>query len=113
MVRQTLTLRVVRASEEDAPMITHFVPLDAQALELQPRAAPTLDGCSEPPSAASLSDWRQDDYDLDAHLAGKLGFAIGNTSGSTSQRLLVREFSRSTVCEGEGKRYRYGTAVRW
>jgi hypothetical protein len=71
-----------------------------------------IDGCANPPKAGELSDWAQFDYDLDARAAAKLGFVFGATSVTASQRLLIREFARSSICNSNGKTYRYGTSVR-
>lgn len=90
-------------------MIPRFVPLAGPT-----EAAPLGGGeCASIPRADELSDWAQEDFDLDARLAGKLGFGVGGAGLETSHRLLIREFSRSATCTGpDGVRYRYGTAVR-
>lgn len=96
-------------------MSVQFVPLELDVPRRKdlPELAFTPEECAEPPKAEELSDWNQYDYDLDARMAAKLGFGFGGLNISSSQRLLVREFTRSKVCSGEdGKRYRYGTAVR-
>ena len=93
-------------------MAMQFVPLGEWADNVGPDAPPRQDECAGI-EAEELSVWIQDDFDLDASLAAKLGFGIGGGSIGGTQRLLIREFSRSSICVGaDGKRYRYGTAVR-
>ena len=94
-------------------MATQFVPVSETLEQLGELAAAAPAGCPELPEPDELSDWVQQDYDLDANLAQKLGFSVATGTLGGSQRLLIREFSRSSTCEGtDGKRYRYGTAVR-
>lgn len=94
-------------------MATQFVPLSETVDEFPELAAVAPQGCPDIPVPDELSDWAQTDYDLDANMALKLGFSLGGGSTSANQRLLIREFSRSATCSApDGKRYRYGTAVR-
>ncbi len=80
--------------------------------------APGENGAGEPsvipsaPKADELRDWQQESYDLDTTTASSLGFPVGQTSVSTSRRVLIFQTSRSRDVEDSGHIYRFGVALR-
>jgi hypothetical protein len=69
--------------------------------------------CANPPKPDDLAHWEQRSYQLDVDAAIKLGFPVGSVGGSSRQRVVVMEFSRTADCVGtDGAELRYGVSAR-
>ncbi len=65
------------------------------------------------PAAADLGQWALNEHIYDASKAAKAGFLFGGAGIQGNEQLFVSEFSRSQWVDGaDGKRRRYGTAIR-
>jgi hypothetical protein len=66
------------------------------------------------PAGKDLPDWAQYQFTLEASRAAKLGFPVGSVGASTSDRVMIREFSRSIQRKhaNPDREVRYGVALR-